>query len=249
MFSFFSKKKISKDEVIDRLQIDLHSHLIPGIDDGAKTLEQSIELITSLANLGFKKLIITPHIMIDAYPNDEKDILNRLNILKLEIKKIDLDIQLEAAAEYYMDEGFLSHLENPLLINGEYLLFETSYMSKPMNMEELIYEIASRGYKPILAHPERYRYIKDLKKEYYRLKELGVYFQLDTSSLGGYYGQDAMEKATFLMNEGLVDFVGSDTHNKKHIKNLEKTLNEEKMWYNMFEKNTLLNKTLTKGDR
>ena len=132
MLSFF-KKKPSLDEVLDRLKVDLHSHLIPGIDDGAQTLEESIELIKNLSTIGYKKLIITPHIMIDVYKNEEDNIIERLEILKKAINKVGIDIDLEVAAEYYLDEGFLEHLNNkPLLIANKYLLFETSYMAKPI---------------------------------------------------------------------------------------------------------------------
>ncbi len=246
MFSFFrAKKKISQYEIVEKLGfVDLHSHLIPGIDDGAKNVQQSIELINRLKDIGYKKLIITPHIMIDAYPNSEIDITTRLLNLKLDLAKEGIDIELEAAAEYYVDEGFLEHLNKPLLINNEYLLFETSYMAKPMNLEDQIHEINARGYKPLFAHPERYRYIKDFDREYYRFKELGVYFQLDLNSIGGFYGKDAYKKANYLVENGLIDFVGSDTHNKRHIKNLIDSLNEANCWYNLFNKNKILNKTL-----
>ncbi len=245
MFSIF-RKKITKNEIIENLGfVDLHSHLIPNIDDGAKNLKQSIELIKSLKEIGYKKLITTPHIMIDAYPNSELDITTKLLNLKLNLAKENIAITIEVAAEYYIDEGFLEHLYNkPLLINSEYLLFETSYMSKPMNLEDQIHEINAKGYKPLFAHPERYRYIKDFDKEYYRFKELGVYFQLDLNSIGGFYGKDAHKKATYLVDKGLVDFIGSDTHNKKHINNLLESLNESNFWYKLFKKNKILNKNL-----
>ena len=246
MFSFFGGKKLSKQEVIDRLVVDLHSHIIPGIDDGAETLEQSIELIKKLRDIGYKKLIMTPHIMVDAYPNREDNIALRLEVLKDEVVKRGIEIELEASAEYYLDEGFLEHLDvPPTLISGKYLLFETSYMAKPLNLKELIFEITSRGFYPIFAHPERYRYIHDLKKDYQEIKDMGVFFQLDINSIGGFYGKDAQKKANFLIENGMVDFVGSDTHNMKHIKNLINTLeNQGKIWFRLFEKNIILNNTL-----
>jgi len=247
MFSFFGGKKLSKQEVIDRLVVDLHSHIIPGIDDGAETLEQSIELIKELKNIGYKKLIMTPHIMVDVYRNSEDDVAKRLENLKYEVAKRGIDIELEASAEYYLDEGFLEHLDvPPTLIGGKYLLFETSYMAKPINLEDLIFEITSRGYIPILAHPERYRYIQDLKREYQKIKDLGVLFQLDINSIGGFYGKDAKKKALYLIELGIIDFVGSDTHNMIHIKNLNRTLEKEgKVLFELFNKNRILNNTLS----
>jgi len=241
MFGFF-KKGPSQEEIIETLKVDLHSHLIPGIDDGAQNLEDSLSLISKMQELGYKKLIITPHIMVDTYPNREDDIKNRLLNLRDEVKKRGIDIQLEAAAEYYLDEGFLNHLKNPLLISDTFLLFETSYISAPINFDEIIFLI-NTNYTPLMAHPERYRYIKDLK-EYNRLKNMGVYFQIDINSIAGHYGKDAQKKSEYLINNGLVDFVGSDLHNQKHINNLINSLTKKNIWYNIFEKNEILNNRL-----
>jgi len=241
MFGFF-KKGPSPKEIVETIKVDIHSHLIPGIDDGAQNLEDSLSLISKMQELGYKKLIITPHIMVDTYPNREDDIKNRLLTLRDEVKKRGIDIQLEAAAEYYLDEGFLNHLEEPLLIADTFLLFETSYMSAPINFDDIIFLINTK-YTPLLAHPERYRYIKDLK-EYDKLKKMGVYFQIDINSIAGHYGKDAQKKSEYLINNGLVDFVGSDLHNKKHINNLINSLTKKNIWYNLFEKNEILNSRL-----
>jgi len=238
MFGLF-KKGPSPQEIIDSLKVDLHSHLIPGIDDGVQSLDESLIIISQMYKLGYKKLIITPHIMVDTYPNREDDIKDRLQILKDEVKKRGIDIQLDIAAEYYIDEGFLNHLDNPLLIADRFLLFETSYMSAPINLDEIIFRI-NINYTALMAHPERYRYIKDLK-EYNRLKDLGVYFQLDINSIAGYYGKDAQNKSKYLIDNGLVDFVGSDLHNQKHLNNLRNSLDKKNIWYNIFNKNNILN--------
>jgi len=241
MFGFF-KKGPSPKEIVETIKVDIHSHLIPGIDDGAQNLEDSLSLISKMQDLGYKKLIITPHIMVDTYPNKEDDIKNRLIALRDEVKRNNIEIQLEAAAEYYLDEGFLNHLEAPLLIADTFLLFETSYMSAPINFDEIIFLINTK-YTPLMAHPERYRYIKDLK-EYNRLKKMGVYFQIDINSIAGFYGKDAQKKSEYLINNGLVDFVGSDLHNQKHINNLINSLTKKNIWYNIFEKNEILNNRL-----
>ena len=244
MFSFL-KRKEKKNYLLD-LKVDMHSHLIPSIDDGAKSLEESILLIKKLKNLGYKKLITTPHIMADSYPNTKESIYKGLNILKEELEKLNIDIQIEAAAEHYLDESFIDNLQNNkvLPIANEYLLFETSYISKPINLEDLIYEIKIRGYKPIFAHPERYRYIKELEVEYSKLKELGVYFQVNTNSLNGYYGKDAKKKGLFLLDKGYIDFLGSDTHHIKHLNNLEEISTNSAIWDKLLAKNKILNTTL-----
>ncbi len=246
MFGFFKNKdKIAKD-IVNNICVDMHSHLIPKVDDGVRSLEDSIFIISRLSKLGYKKLIITPHIMIDAYPNEPKNLKNKLEELKEAVKDRGIEIDLEVAAEYYLDEGFKSHLDSePLLINNEYILFETSYMSKPINMKELIYEISAKGFKAIFAHPERYRYIKDLKKEYEELKSLGIYFQVDINSFGGLYGKSAKEKANFLMESGMIDFLGSDIHKKSHLESLNNLLLEnKKLFDSLFNRNKILNKTL-----
>ncbi len=241
IFNFFKK---TKESFTDKIQVDIHSHLLPAIDDGAKDIESSILLIKKLQNLGYKKIITTPHIIIDSYPNNKNIIYSKLNIIKEELKKRDININIEAAAEHYLDEFFLDMLENnEVLTFNNYLLFETSYISKPLNLEDTICQINLKGYKAILAHPERYRYIKDLNF-YKKLKNLGVFFQINLNSLSGYYGKEALKKANFLIDNGLVDFIGSDTHHLKHLNKLEETLLNETLWKKIESKNNILNKTL-----
>ncbi len=183
LFSLFKKKA-------PQLKIDLHSHLIPGIDDGSQSMEESLNLLKGMEKLGYEKVITTPHIMADSYKNTP-DIINRgLLMLRMEAKKANISLSIEAAAEYYLDDGFIQLLQkgNMLTISkDEYLLFETSYMAKPINLEEMIFDIGAAGYVPLLAHPERYRYIKEPEKEYGRLKELGVLFQVNLNSFSGHY--------------------------------------------------------------
>jgi len=244
MFSFFKKK--DKKNYLQELRVDMHSHLIPAIDDGAKSIEESINLITKLKELGYRKLIITPHIMADSYPNNKETITSGLNKLKKELKNKEINIEIGVAAEHYLDENFLENLirKDVLAIKDEYLLFETSYISKPINLEEIIYEIKIHGYKPIFAHPERYRYISNLEIEYKRLKELNVYFQVNINSLGGYYGKDAQKKSMFLLDNGYIDFLGSDVHNMRHIDNLYKLSTNSSLWNRLLSKNKILNSNL-----
>jgi len=242
-FSLFGKKTSAIDASV--LHVDIHSHLIPGIDDGARDMEESLLLLKGLRDLGYQKVITTPHIMSDAYRNDSTIILQGLGNLRAAAEAEEISIIVEAGAEYYLDEGFPKHLhaQRVMSINDEYLLFETSYVSKPMQMEEMIFEIASSGFTPILAHPERYRYIKEPEKEYGRWKELGVLFQVNLNSFSGYYGRDAKEKALFLRDEGMIDFLGSDMHGKKHLDGLGKVLSSS-LYRSIYEKNTILNNTL-----
>ncbi len=225
------------------LLVDLHSHLIPGIDDGSKSLDESVALIEAIKSLGYKKLITTPHIMFDNYQNTRETVLYGLQKLQEETLIRGISIELEAAAEYYVDEGFIELIQKKelLAIGNRYILFETSYTHRPYQLEEIIFEIGTAGYVPLLAHPERYRYIKNREEEYGALKELGVEFQVNINSLSGYYGRVAQENTLFLSENGLIDFLGSDTHNLHQVQNLAKVFISDEY------KKVYLNNTIRNG--
>ncbi len=232
-------------QVENRYFLDIHSHLIPGIDDGAKNMEESISLITNLKNLGLKKLIITPHVMSHRYPNNSLTIKAGLRDLKEELVKRKIQIELDVAAEYYLDEYFIKLLEKRdiLTFGDNYLLFESAYGIKPQNYESLVFEINVAGYKPVLAHPERFLFMHRDFKIYEVLKEQGVFFQLNLNSLSGYYSKPVQNIAHKLVERGWIDFIGSDTHHQKHIDTFSKNLNSSVV-ENIFKKNTILNDTL-----
>ena len=244
MFNLFKKKKKEISTLKSLVKVDIHSHLLPNIDDGSKSLEESIDMIRAYKELGYKKLITTPHIMADFYRNTPSTIHKALNLLQKELLKENIDIKIEVAAEYYYDDGFLENLNTKdiLTFGDNYLLFETSYVEKPFGLEDIIFEIQSRGYKAVLAHPERYRYIKDFKK-YHKLKELNVYFQINLNSIIGGYGNSAKEKVLYLIDKGLVDFIGSDAHHIKHLNALKEAINHP-IYKTIFNKNHILNDTL-----
>ena len=208
-------------------------------------MEEGLKLLKGLEVLGYKKVITTPHIMFDTYRNTPKIIREGLATLAIAAKEEDIHIELEAAAEYYLDDGFIDLLEKGdlMTVQDEYLLFETSYFAKPLELEEMIFAITSSGYKALMAHPERYRYVKDWAKEYKRFKELGVMFQVNLNSFSGHYGKDAKQKAIFLSEEGMIDFLGSDVHHKKQVE----TLNDvflSNIYSEIFKNNVILNDTL-----
>jgi len=242
IFSWFKKKKAFD---IIKLEVDIHSHIIPSIDDGAKDIEESIKLLKELETIGYKKVITTPHIMSDAYKNSASNIYEGLRILQDKMAQEDIGLELDVGAEYYLDDGFYDRLkdEHVMSINQKYLLFETSYMSKPMLLEDMIYAISTAGYIPLMAHPERYRYIKNPIEEYKRFKDLGVMFQVNINSFGGYYGQDAKNKALFLSDAGMIDFLGSDVHHIKQLKMLNDVI-YTKEYQKIFTNNNILNSTL-----
>jgi protein-tyrosine phosphatase len=211
---------------------DIHSHLIPGIDDGCKTMEESVSLIQSLVKLGFKKLVTTPHIMSDSYKNTPEIILAGLEELKAAVAANGITVSLEAAAEYYLDEEFtkLTRQKKLLTIAQKYVLFEISFINLPDNLTGAIFDLIVSGYTPLLAHPERYPYWFRKPDEYKKLKEAGVLFLLNTNSLSGYYGEAVKKTAQLLVDENMVDFIGSDLHHTRHLAALQEGLHSKYLW-------------------
>lgn len=223
---------------------DFHSHLIPGIDDGAKDMAHSIELIKELSTLGYRKLITTPHIKSGQYDNTVESIRGGMNMLRVELSRNDIDIQIDASAEYYYDETFLQAIKaNDLLHIGRFVLFEFSYVIPPINIEEVVYELKARDYIPVLAHPERYLYYHSKLDRYEYLKTLGIHFQINLNSLVGYYSKPVEQVAKYLSQKGLVDFVGSDTHHSKHTNYMQKAM-KDSAYKNLFDNNKILNDKL-----
>ena len=223
---------------------DLHSHLIPGIDDGVESFDESIEILKQLQDLGFKRVITTPHIMHHRFANTQQNILEVYARLKGEMKKYGLSIEIEVAAEYYYDEYFLELIHNKELMTfGEnYILFELSYTLKPFMLEQAVAKLLSAGYRPILAHPERYKYYKT-PQEYERVKDMGLLFQINAISLGGFYGKNVKRSAEMLVEEKMVDFIGSDIHSEKYLEAFSKVL-QSSAYRRCFELNSIKNNTL-----
>ena len=245
MFGLFKKGGQKKEATFDYspIMVDMHSHVLPGIDDGAQNPAESIELIKRMMALGIKKIIATPHIMADYYRNTAETINDALAVLKAELEKEKIDIVVEAAAEHYFDETFEGRINNgKLMVMGDnYVLFEFSFISKPPNVIPIIQRMKELGYKPILAHPERYPYM-DID-QFRSLREWGLLFQLNTISLTGYYGKEAKKMAESLVDNQLVDFISSDMHHLRHAEALKEALKMpylEKLMFDYPLKNILL---------
>lgn len=218
MFSFFKKSKKAIDYTF--LKTDMHSHLIPGVDDGAKTVEESIQLIRKLQAMGFQKIITTPHILKDHYPNSPATIREGERLLRVGMEQAGLDIVLEVAAEYYVDEYFETLLqadEALLTFSGKHILIEFSTFSKPVNAEQVLFTLTTKGYQPILAHPERYLYYANQIHVFEKFKAMGCALQLNLLSLGAYYGKAQQKLAIDLLKANLVDYLGTDLHRQSQI--------------------------------
>lgn len=236
---WFGSKPDSAESVAEGfsiLETDMHSHLLPGLDDGAETVEQSVELLRGLRALGYRKLVMTPHIMGDFYKNTPEGIKTALSAVRHAATAAGLaDITLECAAEYYLDEWFGQRLdrEDELLTFGgtkRYLLFETSYINEPFNLAETVFRLQSMGYQPVLAHPERYTYFYGRFDDLKKIRENGALLQLNLNSLAGYYSSGAKRVAEKLIDAQMVDMVGTDAHNIKHVNILrDKALSMEYM--------------------
>ena len=219
MFSIF-KKKSSVGVDLSALGTDMHSHLLPGIDDGSPDDATSLTLIRGLQQLGYRKFITTPHIMWDVHKNDASSITKAEVQLQQSLEQEALVVPIRAAAEYYLDDHFDDLLRRniPLLtIKGNWVLVEFSFVTTPMNVKEKLFELQIKGYKPILAHPERYNYLVSQKNWYDELKEAGCYFQLNLLSFTGYYGKIPQELAQYLVKKKYIDLLGTDLHHQRHL--------------------------------
>jgi len=243
----FGKKKLSSFPAdLSVLKTDLHSHFIPGIDDGAKTLEDSMRLIRGMKELGYKKVITTPHIMSDYYKNTPEIILGGLEKVREELKRNNISIEIEAAAEYYLDYEFDEKLKsrNILTLSNNYVLIEISFLNPPDNLEATIFNLNIAGYKPILAHPERYPFWHGDFERYQRLKDLGALLQLNILSLTHYYSEGVQKTAEKLVDLGLIDLLGSDLHHDKHLETIRTRALYEPYLHKLLESGKLLNNTL-----
>jgi protein-tyrosine phosphatase len=206
--------------------IDIHSHLLPGLDDGVQSFEQAEEIILRFQKLGYKKLITTPHVMSDFFRNTSEGITAKLRELNQWLASKNIQIEIQAAAEYYLDEELYRKIEvnEPLLTFGNnYVLFETNFMTEPLNLREFIFLASTRGYRLILAHPERYLFLQNDFSKAEDLLSRGLLFQVNISSLSGYYSKAAQATAQKLIDNKWIHFIGSDCHNIQHIQLLEAT--------------------------
>jgi protein-tyrosine phosphatase len=223
VFNWFRKV----DKISNPLVVDMHSHLLPGLDDGAQTFDDSLAIIHELASLGYKKIVTTPHIIADTYRNSPETILPKLDELQAIMVQRNINVQISAAAEYYLDEALMSKLtgnEKLLTFGKNYLLFETNFLNEPMFIKEFIFSATTKGYKLILAHPERYIYLQHDINKVQDLLDRGVLLQVNLISLTGYYSKEAQKLAEKLIKNGQIHFLGTDCHTIQQISIIQESL-------------------------
>lgn len=219
MFKLFSKSQKVKPD-FSQLRVDMHSHLLPGIDDGSPDMATSLKLIRGMMELGYSQFITTPHIMWDMYKNTREVILNKLELLRAAVKEEGLNVEINAAAEYFLDDyvaGLVKNNEPLLTVSGNMVLTEFSMAYPSHSLKDILFDMQMQGYQPIIAHPERYIYLEQNKEFYEELKDIGCLFQLNILSLSGYYGKTVQELAQYLLKKGHYDLVGTDLHNSRHL--------------------------------
>lgn len=245
--NLFNTKKLSATPAdFSLLKTDMHSHFIPGIDDGAQNMEDSIRLIRGMKELGYTKVVTTPHTMSDYYKNTPEIILGGLEKVREELKKNNITIQLEAASEYYVDFEFGERLKRGELLtfSGKYILIEVSFLNPPDNLEAAIFNLIVAGYKPILAHPERYPYWHGNMEKYERIKDMGALLQLNILSLTQYYSKEVNKTAEKLVDMGMIDLLGTDMHHDKHLEAIRTRVLYEPYLHKLIESGKLLNSSL-----
>lgn len=243
MFSIFNRKKNLSG--LEWLGVDIHSHLLPGIDDGSPDIVTSEKLIAGLKGLGLKKLITTPHVFNEMYPNNSETISSAYN----QIAHSDQmkDVGFGYAAEYMLDDDFEKILDDKLLcVEDKYVLVEMSYLYESPKFDEYIFNLQLKGYQPILAHPERYRFYHGNMSRLKSIKNRGVLFQINLLSLCGYYGKAEKIMALDLVKTGLIDLAGTDLHHEKHLKALQRC-SEEGVLYKYLGEEKLQNNFLFAG--
>ena len=244
MFSFF--KKSSKEVDLSFIGTDMHSHLLPALDDGLQNMADAILFVKELKQLGYNKLITTPHILPGIYANSPETILPVLNNVKDALNNLEIEMPIDTAAEYMIDHEFEQSIKrgDKLLTFGDhYILIEMSYVAASPYLQQVIFDLKLLGLQPILAHPERYSYYHSNFNLYTELKERGCLMQLNILSLAGYYGVDVKKFAHKLLKKEMIEFVGTDMHHQHHLHTLQLFAKKNDL-YKLLKDAPLLNSTL-----
>ncbi len=195
---------------------DIHSHIVFDVDDGSRSVEESLAILKKLASVGFTNVIMTPHYIEGTeYSAANSEKLEKLDILRTAVSENNIGINLYLGNEIFVKDNIPEDIENGLIYtlnNSKYLLFEIPFHNQILNLLDIVYELKVAGYIPILAHPERYDYLKSNHKYVDTLKEEGLLFQCNYASILGHYGNDAYKTMKYMLKKGYVDYLGTDIH-------------------------------------
>lgn len=195
---------------------DIHSHILFGVDDGSSSIEESIELLKKMSSVGFNKVILTPHYIESSdYTAENKEKLEKLEILKKEVKKNNIDIKIYLGNEIFINKELVNYIEDNKIYslnNSKYILVELPFHNQILNIEDIMYEIKYKGYIPIIAHPERYTYFQEDYTLVENLKNEGILFQSNYSSILGYFGKSAQKLMKKMLKDKYIDYLGTDIH-------------------------------------
>ena len=224
MFDIFRKKTAAVPQLF--FHTDIHCHLVPGIDDGQREAAGGADLVARQHAWGIDRIICTPHMTQDVFENTPRIIVEAFSLLQAEVESRGIDVRLEWAAEHRMDPFFLEQFEkgNVCPYPNDFILVENSFIQEAWNLDQTLFDISVKGLRPVLAHPERYGYWFDKPARYAQLHQAGTLFQVNLLSLAGYYGKPEKKMAEYLIDNDMVDFLGTDMHNPRHADAIEEYL-------------------------
>ena len=235
MFNLFKKK--SKESPKLFYHTDMHCHILPGVDHGSQSVEESLEMLRAEIDMGITHIICTSHVTAETFENTPESLTAAYEVLKQAVKEEGLPVELYVSAEYRIDEYWTKEYEagHLLPMPGKRILLENSFVQELIGIDNMMFDLQVKGYRPILAHPERYRYYYDRKDRYKALHSASVKFQVNLLSLAGYFGKSAREIALWLIDNNLCDMFGSDMHGMDHANEIQDYLGSRE-WRKLCDK-------------
>lgn len=221
MISWFRKKEPAPLP----FSTDIHCHIIPGVDDGSESVDKSVELLQHMQQWGITRIIPTPHHTEEYFENTAATIDPQRESLVAAAREAGITVGImPASGEYRLDSYFVDLLGKGLVrpLAGSYLLIENNFSMEPYDIDSTLFDLSLKGYKPVMAHPERYTYYHRNPDRYRRLHKNGALFQCNLMSLGGYYGKEIRKTAEWMLENDLIDFLGTDLHGMRHVEFIER---------------------------
>ena len=243
MFNIFSKKPKADAKLF--YFTDVHSHILPGVDHGSQSIDESIEMLKAEFDMGITKVMCTSHVTAETFENTPETLTASYKTLKQAVEEEGLPVEIYVSAEYRIDEYWTSEYEagHLLPLPGNRILLENSFAQELIGIDNLMFDLQVKGYIPILAHPERYHYYNDRRDRYKTLHNASVRFQVNLLSLAGYFGNGSRDRAVWLIQNGLCDMLGSDMHNMDHAKIIKEYIGS-KDWRKLCEKYDLVHRII-----